>query len=33
MKEVNEHHNHETVHYLERYWYAIFYPYKNAKFI
>jgi hypothetical protein len=33
MKEVNEHHNHETVHYLERSWYAIFYPYKNAKFI
>ena len=33
MKEVDEHQNPEAGHYLERSWYAVFYPYKNAKFI
>jgi hypothetical protein len=33
MKEVDEHQNPEAGHYLERSWYAVFYPYTNAKFI
>jgi hypothetical protein len=33
LKEVDNHPNPEAGHYLERSWYAIFYPYKNAKFI
>jgi hypothetical protein len=33
IKQVDDHQNPETVHYLERSWYAVFYPYKDAKFI
>jgi hypothetical protein len=34
MKEVDEHQNPEAVHYLERSWYAVFYPYNDkATFI
>jgi hypothetical protein len=33
-KQVDSHQNPETVHYIERSWYAVFYPYdKNASFI
>ena len=30
---VNEHHNHETVHYFERSWETVFYPYTNVKYV
>jgi len=33
IKELNTHHNPETGHYMERSWYAVFYPYTNATFI
>ena len=34
MKQVNNHQNPEAVHYLERSWYSVFYPYEeNALFI
>jgi hypothetical protein len=33
IKELNTHHNPETGHYMERSWYAVFYPYTDAIFI
>jgi hypothetical protein len=32
LNQVNTHHNHETVHYFERSWYSVFYPYKPKTF-
>jgi len=33
IEQVSEHHNHETVHYFERSWETVFYPYSNVKYV
>lgn len=33
IKQVNEHNNHETVHYFERSWETVFYPYSNMEHV
>ena len=33
IKQVNKHHNHETIHYFERVWETVFYPYTNLKHV
>jgi hypothetical protein len=33
LQQVNDHHNHEEVHYFERAWDTVFYPYSKVKYL